>query len=144
MGSKRHGVIALHTGKQPPSAFEVASTSCSLYLCRVEQASPQTQHCCEFACERHCKSRLDRSSHRRRPIFGASPYSSRLGLPESSVRSNGGFHGAIEEDDEVVCFPFHIGDVLFGIIVLSRHLPRHNIAVSLLVSGIVRVNDMEL
>ncbi|GHJ87690.1 hypothetical protein NliqN6_4092 [Naganishia liquefaciens] len=33
-------------------------------------------------------------------IFGASPYSSRLGLPESSVRSNGGFHGAIEEDDE--------------------------------------------
>lgn len=32
-------------------------------------------------------------------IFGASPYSSRLGLPESSVRSNG-FHGAIEEDEE--------------------------------------------
>jgi hypothetical protein len=33
-------------------------------------------------------------------MFGASPYSSRLGLPESSVRSNGGFHGAIEEDEE--------------------------------------------
>lgn len=33
-------------------------------------------------------------------MYGASPYSSRLGLPQSSVRSNGGFHGAIEEDEE--------------------------------------------
>lgn len=32
-------------------------------------------------------------------MFSASPYSSRLGLPQSSVRSNG-FHGAIEEDDD--------------------------------------------
>lgn len=32
-------------------------------------------------------------------MFGASPYTSRLGLPQSSVRSNG-FHGAIEEDEE--------------------------------------------
>lgn len=33
-------------------------------------------------------------------MFGASPYSSRLGLPQSSVRSSSGFHGAIEEDDD--------------------------------------------
>jgi hypothetical protein len=33
-------------------------------------------------------------------MFGTSSYSARLGLPQSSVRSSSGFHGAIEEDDD--------------------------------------------